>query len=86
VVRRFGRPKNSENHAGGKVTPGSGPSIPDRSNVGARGSVVPGPPEWGSGVGLTTAPQKNLLSRNHGEGQNAHRVVAQAKKKKMGQI
>jgi hypothetical protein len=35
------------------------------------------------GVELTTPPQKNVLLRNHGGGQDPHRVVAPVKKKTM---
>jgi hypothetical protein len=50
--------------------------MPDRSKSKARRSVVPGPPGWVLDVGLMTP-----LPRNHGGGQDPHRVLAPVKKK-----
>jgi hypothetical protein len=71
-------PNDPESYAGGRE---SSPCQRGQK-VRARRSVVPAPPGWGLGMVLMTPPQKSLLLRNHGGGQDPKRVVEPVKKER----
>jgi hypothetical protein len=76
VERRFARPNDPESFTGWSNPCQTG------QRVGARRSVVLGPPGRVLDLGITSSPRKNLPLRNNGEGQDPHRVVVPVKKKK----
>jgi hypothetical protein len=60
-----------------------GPPTPDWSKGGGQTECSPWSSRLAVGRGVTTPPRKMLLSRNHGGGQDPHRVVAPVKKKNL---
>jgi hypothetical protein len=63
VEKRFVCPSDPERNAGGSVGSWKGHSYQTSQTLWVRRSVVPGTPGLGFGVGLTTPPRKNIVTK-----------------------